>query len=343
MTSKHAKNKDLLLVLGDFNAKTGSGHKLYPNNIAQYGKGHLNSNGEDLLEYTKENNLVLSNILFHHKLGHRTTRTSLERVNPHISVDGTVRRNPYRNQIDYIITKSIHRNLFLESKSQGNLSTITDHKLVKTRINLEWWRLKRQFKKSERLDVNRLRDPEMSQRYRKDLKTRLEVERQENERRDTTWKRIEKACKETARNTVGIKQFSKTQSSSLIVQELSLKQRKLKTDKESNQNKEQRRELNIERNEFLKQLKKELRNDNDKQLDLELQYIEKYKDDSSKGYQAIRKIQSHKPRKPLVIFDSELNRITSAENQVTVITDYFINLFSFEDKSVNVRPVKMEP
>ena len=183
----------------------------------------------------------------------------------------------------------------------------------------------------------------MSQRYRKDLKTRLEVERQENERRDTTWKRIEKACKETARNTVGIKQFSKTQSSSLIVQELSLKQRKLKTDKESNQNKEQRRELNIERNEFLKQLKKELRNDNDKQLDLELQYIEKYKDDSSKGYQAIRKIQSHKPRKPLVIFDSELNRITSAEDQVTVITDHFTNLFSSKDKPVNVPPVKMEP
>ena len=85
MTSKHAKNKDLLLDLGDFNAKTGSGRKLYPNNIAQYGKGHLNSNDENLLEYTKENNLVLTNTLFYHKLGHRTTWTSLECVNPHIN------------------------------------------------------------------------------------------------------------------------------------------------------------------------------------------------------------------------------------------------------------------
>ena len=218
VTSKHAKNKHLLLILGDFNAKTDSGHKLYPNNIGQYGKGHLSSNGENLLEYTKENNLVLTNTLFYHKLGHRTTWTSLECVNPHISVDGTVRGNSYRNQIGYIITKSIHRNLFLDSRSHGNLSTITDHKLVKAKINLEWWRLKRQFKKSEGLDVNRLRDPEMSQKYRKDLQTRLEVERKENERPDTTWKRIAKACKETARNTVGIKEFSKTQSSSLIVQ-----------------------------------------------------------------------------------------------------------------------------
>ena len=155
-------------------------------------------------------------------------------------------------------------------RSHSNLSTITDHKLVKAKINLEWWRLKRQFKKSEGLDVNRLRDPEMSQKYRKELQSMLEVERQENERPDTTWKRIAKACKETARNTVGIKEFSKTQSSFLIGQELFLKRRKLKTDKESNQNKEQRRELNIERNKTLKQLKKELRNDNDKKLDLKL-------------------------------------------------------------------------
>ena len=251
--------------------------------------------------------------------------------------------NAYRNQIDYIITNSIHQNLFLDLRSHDNLSTITDHKLVKAKINLEWWRLKRQFKKSERLDVNRLRDPKMSQKYCKDLHTMLEVERQENERPDTTWKRIAKACKETARNTVGIKEFSKTQSSSLIVQELSLIQKKLKANKELNQNKEQRRELNIDRNKTLKQLKKEQWNDNDKQLDLELQDIKKYKDGSNKCYEAIRKIQSHKPRKPLVIFDSELNRITSAEDQVTVITDHFTNLFSSEDKPVSVPPVKMEP
>ena len=101
--------------------------------------------------------------------------------------------------------------------------------------------------------------------------------------------------------------------------------------------------MNIERNKALKQLKKELRNDNDKQLELELQDIEKYKDDSNKRHQVISKIQSHEPWKPLVIFDSELNRITSAEDQVTVITDHFTNLFSSEDKPVSVPPVKMEP
>ena len=176
--------------------------------------------------------------------------------------------------------------------------------------------------------MNKLTDPEMTQKYSNDLQTRFEVKIQENEIPDTTWKRITKACKETARDTVGIKEFSKTQSSSLIKQELSLKQKKLKADKESNQNKEQRRKLKKERNKNLKQLKKELRNDNDKQLNSELQDIEKYKDESNKCYQVIRKIQSRKPRKPLVILDSEFNRITSAEDQVTIITNHFTNYFS---------------
>ena len=102
-------------------------------------------------------------------------------------------------------------------------------------------------------------------------------------------------------------------------------------------------ELNKERNKTLKQLEKELRNNNDKELDSELQNIKKDKDDSNQGYQAIRKIQSRKPWKPLVIFDSEFSRKTSAEDQVTIITNHFTNLFSSEDKPVNVPPVKIEP
>ena len=101
--------------------------------------------------------------------------------------------------------------------------------------------------------------------------------------------------------------------------------------------------MNKERKKTLKQLEKELRNNNDKELDSELQDIKKDKNDSNQCYQAIRKIQSRKPWKPIVIFDSEFSRKTSAEDQVTIITNHFTNLFSSEDKPVNVPPVKMEP
>ena len=55
--------------------------------------------------------------------------------------------------------------------------------------------------------MNKLRDPEMSQKYRNDLQTRLEVERMENKRQDTPWKSIAKAFKETARDAVGFQRI----------------------------------------------------------------------------------------------------------------------------------------
>ena len=48
--SKHPKNKNLLLILSDFNAKTSSFQKVsYPYIIRQYDKGHLSLIGEYLV------------------------------------------------------------------------------------------------------------------------------------------------------------------------------------------------------------------------------------------------------------------------------------------------------
>ena len=66
-------SRDACVVLGDFNAKTGSGWRYFPDNIGRFGKGHVNENGHALLEFTAKNDLVLTNTLFFHKLCHRTT------------------------------------------------------------------------------------------------------------------------------------------------------------------------------------------------------------------------------------------------------------------------------
>ena len=205
ITLKHVKDKHLLLVIGDFNAKTGSGHTHFPNNIGKYGKGHLNSNGEHLLQYAKENNLVLTNTLFPHKLCHRTTWTSMERTKNHLSSDGKARRNPYRNQIDYIMIKTLYRKLIMDSRSHSGISTPTDHKLVKTKIKLEWWRLNKQFKKSTKLNIDRLRDPVVRKQYQDRLQDKLVKERGNNEHPNDSWNKISKICKETAKETIGIK------------------------------------------------------------------------------------------------------------------------------------------
>ena len=71
------------------------------------------------LNLPQKNDLVLTNTLFSHKLCHRTTWTAPERYhtsakddqgNPQVLLgpDNLPRREPFRNQIDYIATKIKH-------------------------------------------------------------------------------------------------------------------------------------------------------------------------------------------------------------------------------------------
>ena len=113
--TKEKRSKHTLVLLGDFNAKTGSGHNIYKENMNRYGKGELNSNGEYLLNVLRDNEMVITNTFSPIKLSHRTTWTAPERRSDIKHHDGSIRRNPIRNQIDYIITKINHRRLVSNS------------------------------------------------------------------------------------------------------------------------------------------------------------------------------------------------------------------------------------
>jgi exonuclease III len=65
--------RDLLVIAGDFNAKTGTGHKDHPESIGLYGKGEINENGKFLAEFEDINKFILANTTFKHKMAHRTT------------------------------------------------------------------------------------------------------------------------------------------------------------------------------------------------------------------------------------------------------------------------------
>ena len=73
---RRVSNRDYLLTAGDFNAKTGRDWNDYPENIGKYGKGILNSNGKELLEFCNRQSLILTNTLFRHKMAHRATQRS---------------------------------------------------------------------------------------------------------------------------------------------------------------------------------------------------------------------------------------------------------------------------
>ena len=55
---------DLLVAMGDFNAKMGNGNKGYENKLRKNGIGSLNDNGQRLIDFFQLNDLVISGSLF---------------------------------------------------------------------------------------------------------------------------------------------------------------------------------------------------------------------------------------------------------------------------------------
>ena len=78
--------KDVLFIIGDWNAKIGS--QEIPGVTGKFGLGVQNKTGQRLTEFSQDNTLVIANILFQqHK----------RRLYTWISLDGQ-----YKNQNDYI-------------------------------------------------------------------------------------------------------------------------------------------------------------------------------------------------------------------------------------------------
>ena len=124
------------MIGGDFNAKTGTSHNLYPQNIGSFGKGQTNLNGEFLGDLAYKNNLILTNTIFKHKLSHITIRES-PKLNIINETNTNLRRNPYRNQIDYILINQDYKTLLRNSRSYSGLFIPTDHRIVITELNIK--------------------------------------------------------------------------------------------------------------------------------------------------------------------------------------------------------------
>ena len=79
--------KDVLFIIGDWNAKVGSQET--PGVTGKFGLGKRNEAGRRLIEFCQENALVIANTLFQQYKRRFYTWTSLD--------------GQHRNQIDYIL------------------------------------------------------------------------------------------------------------------------------------------------------------------------------------------------------------------------------------------------
>ena len=261
------KIREYLVVAGDFNAKTGREWDSYPDNIGKYGKGELNSNGKELLEFCNRQGLVLTNTLFRHKMAHRSTRES-----PAIHVDKE-RRNPYRNMIDYIMVRKKQRHTIQDSRSHNGLQTYTDHHLVRAVFNLERLHVKKRPKYLT-IDMEKLTNPITAAKYAVNVELKI-MDTEDNWREankvmtsQEKWNMIVEANKEAAKEVLGEK--SKKRENYHTVAKMSEEQKMIQDKINSTNCEIRRKELKKERNIKMKEIHQELGKENERKIEREI-------------------------------------------------------------------------
>ena len=161
LESVHAH--DMLLILGDLNAKVGSDNTGREHVMGKHGIGTINDNGERLADFCEENNLLIGGTLFQHKHIHKTTWTS---------PDGTTKKT---KQIDHVIINRRWRSSLQDVRAYRGADVASDHTLLLAVVSLKLRRSKRRQARQQRLDSGRLNESLTKQAFAVEVKNRFRV------------------------------------------------------------------------------------------------------------------------------------------------------------------------
>ena len=152
------KDKDPIIIMGDFNAKVGQG-QLKDSGLGPYGLGQRNERGERLLSFCKINNFAITNTHFQQHKRRRYTWVSPKQE---------------RHQLDYILVNKGWMSSVLNSKSRPGADHNTDHILVQAKIRMKTFKC--QSKKIVvKHDIERLEDDEIRLQYNVSTENKFEL------------------------------------------------------------------------------------------------------------------------------------------------------------------------
>jgi hypothetical protein len=167
--------KDVVILMGDWNAKIGKGEE--SETVGKYGLGSRNEAGERLLEFCEENALFIGKTCFKQPEWRLYTWTS---------PDGK-----YKNQIDYIIGKRRWRSAIQAVKTRPDADCSSDHEHLTATVKIK---LKNtQTTKKWILDTDNI--PEA---YKSDIQEKLTGLKLDGGNTEKTWKVLKDTIREAA-------------------------------------------------------------------------------------------------------------------------------------------------
>ena len=115
-------NRDMLILMGDMNAKVGSDNTDRKHKMGKHGLSKMNENGKMLADFCFTNSLVIESTIFPHRQCHKATWVSFDKQT--------------ENQIDHVMVRQRYRSSLQDVRVRRGVDLGSDHHLVVTKIKM---------------------------------------------------------------------------------------------------------------------------------------------------------------------------------------------------------------
>ena len=185
-------NHDMVIVIGDANAKVGDSNQGWEKVMGREGIGTMNENGCRLAEFCALNNLVIGGTLFKHPNVHKYTWESPNGRD--------------KNQIDHVVINGRYRRSLLDVRVMRGADANSDHHLVCAKLRLKLCRDTNQ-RRSQRKAYNmaRLKDLQTRKTFQLELRNRFQQLPIQESTVDQQWENMRDIYNESAEKVLGIK------------------------------------------------------------------------------------------------------------------------------------------
>ena len=149
---RNIPSKEQVVLLGDFNARVGTDHDLWPSCLGQFGVSKMNQNGQRLLELCTFYDLCIMNAFFCTKPQHKASwRHS---------------RSKHWHQLDLILVRLAALKTVLHTRSYHSADCDTDHSLVCCKIRMQPKKFHcTKTKGNLRINVSKMSQPDIMEQF----------------------------------------------------------------------------------------------------------------------------------------------------------------------------------